>query len=326
MSSESLAKKPESSRPLKTSITPNDLSRNTEWDSIAWILRIGCALCFFGWAWQHIRWDVPYREILWSPELFGWVVEGFGVSWESFVGSAENDATIQGFIRNMGFIYIIFGVLALTVRKKSWGQIAMLAFGSLNLLLVAYLQYRDKKLAVGQFVEYGSQVLIPLILILYITCGNTAWLRHIARFAIVCTFAGHGLYAIGYYEVPGNFVTMTMDILRCSEPFAMQVLEIAGVLDFAICVMIFQKAMLRPALLYAIFWGFATALARFWWGVGAAGMGPALEGYLHLTIYRTPHYIVPLFLLMATAAAESKPLKTFAFGPLFQRSKAPAET
>ncbi|MDB3941646.1 hypothetical protein N9406_11850, partial [Verrucomicrobiales bacterium] len=71
---------------------------------------------------------------------------------------------------------------------------------------------------------------------------------------------------------------------------------IVGILDFVICVGIFLPWTRRACLLYAAIWGFLTALAR-----PVAGMDMDLnffgaDRYLHESILRTPHFIIPLFL------------------------------
>ena len=269
------------------------------------MLRIGTALCFWGWAWQHLRWDVPYREILWSPDRFGWIVSLFAVEWEAYAGNAANDASIQGFIHGMGYVYLIFGLLALTVHRNRWGQITGLLIGCLCLLLIAYLCYLDKMLKLGQFIEYGSQVLSPLILVLALQRGlRSELVLGIVRVAIICTFAGHGLYAIGFYEMPGHFITMTMKILQVSQPAAENILRIAGALDFLICGAMFHPMLRKPALIYAAIWGLLTALARVWTGFSFEYAYWGLDQSLHQTILRMPHAILPLYLVLALRGAE----------------------
>ena len=80
------------------------LSRMSMRDKLVWCLRIGAAMCFWGWAWQHLRWDVPYRAVLWSPDKFSWVIELFGMGWEDWVGNAQNDELIQTGVFYIGWV------------------------------------------------------------------------------------------------------------------------------------------------------------------------------------------------------------------------------
>ena len=56
--------------------------------------------------------------------------------------------------------------------------------------------------------------------------------------ATALTFTGHGLYAMGYYDVPLNFRMMTSEILPLTEPPVLFLLKIAGWLDFVVVAMV----------------------------------------------------------------------------------------
>ena len=76
------------------------------------------------------------------------------------------------------------------------------------------------------------------------------------------TFLSHGLYAFGFYPVPGNFIDMTISIFGISETEARTFLWIAGIIDVLILPLLFVNKMLKIVVIYSVFWGFLTALAR----------------------------------------------------------------
>lgn len=263
------------------------------------ILRLSVFFCFTGWAWQHIYWDVPYREILWNPEFFGGVVESWGVDWQHYVGNESTDGIIQLFIKQLGYLFIGFGIMALTVKKDSLGQIFGLLAGMFFLCLIAYCQYLDKMKYPAQFIEYGGQFLCPLILILALKFG----IKHkatisVAVLAFVMIFFGHGLFALGVYPTPANFYEMTMNVLHVSEQGAEFIIRSAGFMDLLVCAALVVPMFRKPALIYATIWGFLTALARPWSGMSLNYEWWGADQYFHLFMLRFPHFLIPMFLIL----------------------------
>lgn len=267
------------------------------------LLRWSAFFCFLGWAWQHLRWDAPYREILWSPERFGWVLDALGYTWESYVGSVTTDRVIARIIQAIGILYVGFAGLCWMVRRRSSAATAGLALGSAMLFLLAYCMYLDHMHYFAQWIEYAAQIGSPVLLLVALRWGSTHPITlETARVAIVLTFFGHGLYALGFFPTPGSFYTMTMTILGVGDVAAGRLLWVAGLLDLLLCLGIFVPKARRFFLGYAALWGLLTALARPvagmrwfypWWGA---------DQYLHELMYRVPHFLLPLFLLLAFRA------------------------
>jgi hypothetical protein len=119
------------------------------------------------------------------------------------------------------------------------------------------------------------------------------------KVAVALTFACHALYALGYYPRPGYYTEMTMNILGLENSGAIQFLLAAGLLDFVVAVGIFMPAQWSKwILLYAVFWGFATAMARI---VGNFYMDfplDSLHQWAYQAVFRFPHFLVPLLLLL----------------------------
>jgi hypothetical protein len=276
--------------------------------ALEWLLRASVALVLLGRAWQHLRYNTPLTALVWSPELFSGIAEGgFGMRWHEWATSSSVVTGIKVVERLQGALYLagaVAALLPLPVGRCRLAQVALLWVSSLGLLLLAGLNYLDNKRHLAQPLELAIQVSLPAILAAVVqargrlTAAHQRWLR----LAIAATFAGHGLYAVGYYEVPGQFVTLVMRSLHVSQSVALDLLKVAGCLDFVVA----AGALAAPwvgrlgggMLLYAAAWGTLTALARVWaffrWDLAFE----RLAQWLHESALRLPHGLVPLLLLL----------------------------
>tara|TARA_R110002049_G_scaffold88528_1_gene223290 strand:- start:8628 stop:9509 length:882 start_codon:yes stop_codon:yes gene_type:complete len=263
------------------------------------LLKICAACVFFGRAYEHIFWDAPYRSLLWDQALFSPVVEGiFGMDWNSYVTDAGIDYSIQYTIMGIGVFYVLCGVLSLIIKKKSARFIkCCIAIGAILLILLAVLQAKSRFYHISMFLEHSIQFCSPLILLLFVKhIWKTSNLILLLKIIIAATFISHGLYAVGWpYPLPGNFVTMTINILHLSESAAKTFLLIAGFLDFLMAIMLFIPRLSKVALLYAFIWGTLTAFARIVSGMTYDISFAIMHQYFYTTVYRIPHGLLPLF-------------------------------
>ena len=261
------------------------------------VLRVGSFCCFAGWAWVQFYWEGPYGILLWHDGSYA-LAERLGISWDEFVGTGANDGIIQKWLGRIAWLYLICGILTLTVRKKSWFQMAILVGGSGMLVVLSYAKYLGAQRQLPMLVEYGGQILIPVILVLALAVG----VRHRATVitaivAVILTFAGHGAYALGYHwPTPANFYGMTTIILHVESATARSILWVVGVLDLLVCIGLLIPSLRRGAAIYAAVWGFLTAIAR-----PVAGMSTDLnfwgaDQYVHEAFLRAPHFVIPLYL------------------------------
>ncbi len=195
--------------------------------------------------------------------------------------------------------------------KRSRMQLVALLGGSGLLVVLSYAKYVAAQYQPPMFVEHGGQILMPVLLVLALTLGA----RHrvtmaTAMFALVMTFAGHGCYALDIWPTPATFYGMTSVILHVEYETAQTLLRIAGGLDFVVCVGIFIRPLRRSCALYATVWGFLTAIAR-----PVAGMSWSLnywgaDQYLHETVLRAPHFLIPLYLFLLWRKPQTIPQTT----------------
>lgn len=260
------------------------------------LLKCLCVSLFVGRAWQHIRWDAPYRTLFWDEHLLHDFVENFfHISWQTYV--SQSDIYIQNFILAIGVFYLFLAVVSALVQNHKPWQGNALKFGSVMLLFLAFLYYKEKFSQIGQLIEYALQIGTPLALYYAVFHGkNTVSYRLFLKIIIALTFVGHGLYALGYYAVPANFQQMMVNFFGVSEITARQMLVWAAYADFALAIAIFMPYLQSPFLLYAVFWGTVTALARVVANLQTFMLSDTISQTWFEVAYRLPHGGIPLVL------------------------------
>lgn len=264
-------------------------------------LQLAVFCLFSARAWQHFFGDLPYRALLWDEYLMSGVVKILGYTWSDYVTDPQVEHLIVLGIRFFGGL-LLLGILAvfplpipIVLRR------IFLYIGSAVLFILVLASCRDQFWQVGQFLELTLQWTTPLFLAQYISTkkepASPTWTA--AKLALAATFIGHGMYAVGFYSVPGFFMTMCMRVFACTEAQAKVFLAIAGLLDFVAALLIFgPKRAAFWSYVYMAVWGGLTALAR----VAANLYWPFWLNWLIQwwpeMVYRLPHSLVPLFLLL----------------------------
>ncbi|MEH0154204.1 hypothetical protein V6R21_08645 [Limibacter armeniacum] len=273
------------------------------------LLQVSCMAVFLGRAWQHLLWDAPFRTLLWDEGLLkGFVESTFDVTWFEYVTSPTTDLVIQILIRSTGIIYLLGIFATWLVFSKKWEKFSrfLLLLGSVGLFMLAVLYCKEKYYQLGQLIEYSSQFGAPLLL-WWVSKSETKRVPVTAiKVAIALTFIGHGLYALGYYPLPGHFVDMTINTLGVSEEFAKSMLFAAGVIDMIVAIGIFIPAIQQPMLLYMVAWGVLTSLARITAHIDAQLFTATLGQWLHETIYRVPHAVFPMIAFIIIRSIKPK--------------------
>ncbi|MFD2561452.1 hypothetical protein [Aquimarina rubra] len=266
------------------------------------ILKISVFLIFFGRAWQHLFWDAPYRTFFWDESLLKPIIEGlFNTSWQEYATSERTDQIIQNGIKTNGFIYLIAAISSLAIRKEVSKLFRIpILIGGISLVLLTLLMTKEKFYHAAQFFEHSIQFGLPLVLLYsYSKRLKIERLILILKILIAFTFFSHGLYAFGFYPVPGKFVDMTIHIFGFSESNAIAFLYVAGILDFILAILIFIPKVQIYALWYAVIWGLLTALARivanFYWEFPLQ----SIHQNLYEVLYRLPHGLTPLLVILS---------------------------
>jgi DoxX-like protein len=265
------------------------------------LLQISTVCVFLGRSWQHLVWDAPFRTLLWDEYWMKGIVENlFSIPWEDYITSPKVDNGINEFVKLMGWFYLICAFMTVMINK--WKRVAgvFMIVGSITLIILAMLYCKERFFSLGQFFEYTLQFSSPLFLYHIVKEESIkSRLLFFMKLAIAFTFICHGLYAIGYYPRPGYFTEMTMNILGVEENLAVQFLIFAGIMDFVIGVAIFLPFRFSKwILLYAIFWGFFTTIARIWAYVELDIFLESAKQFVHESVYRVPHFMVPVVLYL----------------------------
>jgi hypothetical protein len=277
--------------------------------SVVSLLRWACVAVFAARAWQHLRFDAPFRALLWDERVMTPVVEALlGMDWVTY--SRVSDAYIQGIIQGFGVFYGLCAVAAWRCRADRFWNSVIVGVGACALLFLSYLYYRDTNGRIYELIEYAIQWMAPLALLFAVHLparpAVSAW---VMKLAIVGTFLGHGHYAMSVYGYPPvAFVNMTMRILGLGEENALRFLWWAGFLDLLVCVAIFLPRRIALAgLAYAAVWGALTALAR---PVAYVAAAPDLNErlyWLNEGLLRTANALIPAALFLLLYAASGRP-------------------
>lgn len=264
---------------------------------------------FFGRAYQHLFWDAPYRSFFWDQHLLEPVINFvFDTTWQSYVTNLNTDHAIQFLTRCIGILYLVCAVLSIIINEnsKKWMR-NILRLGAVSLVFLALMITKNKFYHLIMFFEHTIQFGVPIALLYFLKYKSTPLLLFYLKVCIALAFTCHGMYAIGiFYPLPGNFVTMTLNILPVQEEMAKNLLFVAGILDFIIAVAIFIPKLSKPALLYACFWGLVTALARIVSGFHYDFSLSIIHQYFYLTLYRLPHGLIPLLIYLYVTKAYTK--------------------
>lgn len=288
--------------------------------AITLVLKISCFFIFIGRGYQHLFWDAPYRSFLWDQNLLEPIVNDvFHTPWHVYVSSLKADTLIQQFIIATGVLYVLCAFIALFINQKSnsWLR-SIILLGGINLVLLSILITKEKFYHTAMFFEHSIQFSVPFILLYFLKKPNITQLTQILKAIIAIAFICHGLYAIGaLYPIPGNFVTMTLNILPVSESTAKQLLFVMGILDFIVALCLYIPKCAKSALAYAFIWGILTAFARIFSALTYDVSVDIFHQYFYLTLYRIPHGLVPLLTLLIITNIKSKVTYTKAEDILF---------
>ncbi len=260
------------------------------------IIKLACVLLFFGRGWQHFFWDAPFRTVLWNEDLLKGLVESMSsMTWKEYVTSPSVDTFIGGMTRAFGVFYFICAIAVPFITENTKKLGAILIAGSCSLGLLYFLMFMEKFFYVGMLIEHALQFGAPLILYVALFSKNF-YNRYQNAFKslVALTFVGHAMFALGIHPVPGHFIDMIINVFGMSEGAARGFLLTAGTLDVLFAVLLFFQKTERAALIFMIFWGAVTSLARIVAHLDHELMALTSHEWVHETLLRAPHFMVPL--------------------------------
>jgi hypothetical protein len=273
---------------------------------LIFLLVLSCSLVLFGRGYQYLFWDTPIRALMWHQDWIEPLVNLFGVEWTTYASSPTVDKTLNLFSRLCGWMFLLASVLVWFYdRYQKWIAVFLkISFGLL--LFIFLLEFKDNWYRIGYFIEHSIQLFAPLMLISVKQNGFTNKNNYWLQIVTALTFIGHGLYAIGYYSIPGEFIDMIYYTLKIDEPKAIMFLKYVGIADIVLglylllpfAVMYKLQVVSTPLLVYLIVWGFFTALARIYTGLSMSITTDTFHQELYKFLFRIPHAMYPLVLLL----------------------------
>lgn len=265
---------------------------------------------FLGRGLQHLLFGAPYRTLLWDEAWMAWLVEGiFQTPWSDYVTNATVDQNITTATKIIGVFYLLCAIISIFLKKLPRFFGYFLLIGAAGLVFLAFLYYKERFFQLAQFLEYSLQFCAPIFLYWFSNFSNSFPLKISTsqslkfslslKIAIATTFICHGLYAVGYYPRPGGFMEMVLNILSFPEERVNQFLLFVGIMDFIAAIAIFfPRKIAISAMVYIIFWGFMTTIARVWAYFQSDFWQETLLRWLPESIMRFPHFLIPLVALL----------------------------
>jgi hypothetical protein len=244
--------------------------------------------------------EPPFRAFMLNTNFMAPFIEGvLGIEWFDWVTNPKYERRVNLMLDVFAWILGFMTLSVMLFKVKFFSKIVpyLMIPAALILLITSFGYYWDKSTQIGQFWEYSLQFGLPIIFLLLLKNKDKS-ASFLAKAFCSLTFAAHGLYAIGFYPIPGEFVHMSSRLLSITDEPAKQFLFVAGVLDFVFAIGLWIPKIQKPVLLYGALWGFATALARL---IGFYYSNVALIS-LHQGVFeflvRIPHGAIPLWLFI----------------------------
>lgn len=258
------------------------------------LIKYTCVLILLGRSVQHIFFDSPIRGLLYSPIIMEWPLSLFNIPFDTYINSPFLDERLNLSLLIIGLCFLISSIAFIFIDKFSKKiKISLVYFTVFLMTLVSFAYFKDKSFSIGQFFEYSSQMFLPL----YFIIKEKRRRKLLLQLLIAITFICHGLYAIGYYPVPGNFMQMIISTFNCSNQSALLILKIAGLLDFIFAIGIFIPKIDKPFLIYGLIWGGLTTIARLYTNMYSDFLLSTFSYWLFEFLVRIPHFIIPLVIL-----------------------------
>lgn len=188
------------------------------------------------------------------------------------------------------FVLLALSATAVWKSKLIWPLLLLASLQGFNSIL-AYL------LGGGAFQEYvlateATRSWFPLVLALYRLPGRRVqmWGDQLAHGLLFLTFAFHGMEALNqhpeFFDLVENSTEKMFGLIISQEEFSAMMMGI-GLLDWVVALVVLLNGS-RDSLLYTSFWGFITALSRFF------TYGPIM-GLMEVAL-RSSHFLLPWFL------------------------------
>mgnify|MGYP001246526132 FL=1 len=268
---------------------------------IVLLLKICAFLVFAGRAYQFYFFGAPFRAFFWDEAQLAPIIESLSnYSWYEYATSSIVNLWIQNFIKTCSFLLLLVAHVCLfwdQIKSHVLKKIAA-SIGLVILLLLGLSMVKGRSYGIVQFFELSSQIAICLVFFLNndISKIDEKKLVFWLKVAVAFTFISHGVFATGLFYLPGHFIDMTIQILHVNETQAKLFLNVVGVVDILVSLLLFILKETKYVLMYLIAWGLLTAMARLISGFNQNFILESFHNYTYLVVYRLPHGLIPLII------------------------------
>ena len=256
------------------------------------IIKVAFILILLGSAFRYFLFDTPLRIFFWNEENMKPILNLIGIQWEDYANNTLVDKTIVIIGKIIASFLLICG-LVIAIKDKVYQLIIYIL--TFIFLLFAILTWKDNFYHLPFLLE---QSIFCFTGIIYLKNQENKSLVLFTKIIIALTFIGHGLYALNIYNIPGEFVQLTMNATGYEEEKSKLFLKLFGFFDLIFSFLLFssKQKWVNIGLIYCVLWGFLTAFSRIV-GHYHEELGiHSLDEYWHECIIRIPNGLVPLFL------------------------------
>jgi len=260
------------------------------------LFQVSLIAIFLGRFLQHWFSDLPYRVLIWDEALLKPIVEQLGCTWEYYANTFASDQHIFLLIRVLS-IFMILSIVWV-IRPDNKNNLLRIAtiIAVFLLFAITFAYWKDYFWSIPQLMELCLHWMLPLAFLLH----WTQWynFQNWIFIGLASTFIGHGIYAMGYLPLPGNWVDLAINSFNCSEGMAKLFLQIVGYGDVIASLLLLVPRLRLYGLYYMAVWGFCAMLGR---GIGIQYMGdPIFQFSIRLfseMIIRFPQWLVALAMI-----------------------------
>lgn len=258
------------------------------------IIKFAFLLTLIGSALRYFLFDTPLRILFWNEAVMQPILSHFGIQWESIANSLLFDRILVWTGKVIATYLSICALILLVQKELSKGLIQIV---TILFIFFSLLNWMDNFFHLPYLLE---QTIFCFTGWVYLMEKEQKTSFTFIKILIALTFIGHGLYAMNIYNIPGEFVQLTMNSTGLNEQNSIIFLKIVGIFDILFSLFLFSKnkKIIVIGLIYCILWGIITAFSRIT-GHFHSELGiHSLDEYWHECIIRIPNGLVPLFLLI----------------------------
>jgi len=258
------------------------------------IIKLAFLLTLIGSAFRFFLFDTPLRILLWNEAVMQPILSHFGIQWESIANSLLFDRILVWTGKVIATYLSICALILIVKKELSRNLVLIITF---LFLFFSILNWMDNFFHLPYLLEQSIFCFTGWI---YLMEKEQQTSFKFIKLLIALTFIGHGLYAMNIYNIPGEFVQLTMNSTGFVEKDSIVLLKIIGIFDILFSLFLFSKnkKIVVIGLIYCIIWGITTAISRLI-GHYHLELGiHSLDEYWHECIIRIPNGLVPLYLLV----------------------------